>query len=119
MSRIQSDASRFRKIVRGKVREELKRHLGHHELFGREGKNVDQDPEQERAEEDPRKVQEIQSGDDASTIGCRGSLLQKRVQRHAVEAGREVAPLQLFGAALVIGAIVAAKWQAERRSRTA
>jgi uncharacterized sporulation protein YeaH/YhbH (DUF444 family) len=40
MSRIQSDASRFRKIVRGKVREELKRHLGHHELFGREGKHV-------------------------------------------------------------------------------
>ena len=30
-----------------------------------------------------------------------------------------LAPLQLFGAALVIGAIVAAKWQAERRSRTA
>ena len=40
MSRIQSDASRFRKIVRGKVREDLKRHLGHHELFGREGKHV-------------------------------------------------------------------------------
>jgi len=40
MSRIQSDASRFRKIVRGKDREELKRHLGHHELFGREGKHV-------------------------------------------------------------------------------
>jgi uncharacterized sporulation protein YeaH/YhbH (DUF444 family) len=40
MSRIHSDASRFRKIVRGKVREELKRHLGHHELFGREGKHV-------------------------------------------------------------------------------
>ncbi len=40
MSKIQKDASRFRKIVRGKVREELKRHLGHHELFGRRGKNV-------------------------------------------------------------------------------
>ena len=40
MSKIQSDANRFRKIVRGKVREELKRHLGHHELFGRRGKNV-------------------------------------------------------------------------------
>ncbi len=33
--------------------------------------------------------------------------------------GQVLAPLQLFGAALVIGAIVAAKWQAERRSRTA
>jgi uncharacterized sporulation protein YeaH/YhbH (DUF444 family) len=40
MSRIQSDANRFRQIVRGKVREELRRHLGHHELFGREGKRV-------------------------------------------------------------------------------
>lgn len=40
MSRIQSDANRFRQIVRGRVREELRRHLGHQELFGRQGKRV-------------------------------------------------------------------------------
>ena len=40
MSRIQSDLNRFRQIVRGRVREELRRHLGQEELFGRKGRNV-------------------------------------------------------------------------------
>jgi len=40
MSRIQSDVNRFRQIVRGRVREELRRHLGHQEMFGRKGKHV-------------------------------------------------------------------------------
>jgi uncharacterized sporulation protein YeaH/YhbH (DUF444 family) len=40
MSRIQSDVNRFRQIVRGRVREELRKHLGQQELFGRKGKNV-------------------------------------------------------------------------------
>jgi uncharacterized sporulation protein YeaH/YhbH (DUF444 family) len=40
MSRIQSDVSRFRKIVRGRVREELRKHLGHQDLVGRQGKQV-------------------------------------------------------------------------------
>lgn len=40
MPRIQSDVNRFRQIVRGKVREELKKHLGRQELVGREGKRV-------------------------------------------------------------------------------
>ena len=40
MSRIKSDANRFRQIVRGRVREELRKHLGHQEMFGREGKRV-------------------------------------------------------------------------------
>ena len=40
MSRIQSDVSRFRKIVRGHVREELRRHLGQQELIGRQGKKI-------------------------------------------------------------------------------
>jgi uncharacterized sporulation protein YeaH/YhbH (DUF444 family) len=40
MSRIQSDVNRFRKIVRGKVREELRKHLGQHEMLGRQGKQV-------------------------------------------------------------------------------
>jgi uncharacterized sporulation protein YeaH/YhbH (DUF444 family) len=40
MSRIRSDVNRFRKIVRGKVREELRKHLGHHEMFGRRGRQV-------------------------------------------------------------------------------
>ena len=40
MSRIQSDVNRFRQIVRGRVREELRKHLGHQELFGRQGKRV-------------------------------------------------------------------------------
>jgi uncharacterized sporulation protein YeaH/YhbH (DUF444 family) len=40
VSRIQSAVNRFRQIVRGKVREELRKHLGHHEMFGREGKRL-------------------------------------------------------------------------------
>jgi uncharacterized sporulation protein YeaH/YhbH (DUF444 family) len=40
MSRIQSDLNRFRQIVRGRVREELRRHLGQEEMFGRKGRNV-------------------------------------------------------------------------------
>ena len=40
MSRIKSDVNRFRQIVRGRVREELRRHLGHQELIGRQGKRV-------------------------------------------------------------------------------
>ena len=37
MSRIQSDLNRFRQIVRGRVREELRRHLGHQEMIGKHG----------------------------------------------------------------------------------
>ena len=40
MPRIESDVNRFRQIVRGRVREELKKHLGHTELFGRQGGRV-------------------------------------------------------------------------------
>jgi uncharacterized sporulation protein YeaH/YhbH (DUF444 family) len=40
MSRIQPDLSRFKQIVRGRVREELRKHLGRQELIGRQGKNV-------------------------------------------------------------------------------
>jgi uncharacterized sporulation protein YeaH/YhbH (DUF444 family) len=40
MSRIQSDVNRFRQIVRGRVREELRKHLGRQELIGRQGKRL-------------------------------------------------------------------------------
>jgi hypothetical protein len=40
MFRIQSDVTRFRKIVRGRVREELRRHLGRQELFAPQGKQI-------------------------------------------------------------------------------
>ena len=40
MSRIQPDVNRFRQIVRGRVREELRKHLGRQELIGREGKRL-------------------------------------------------------------------------------
>ena len=40
MSRIQPDLSRFKQIVRGRVREELRKHLGRQELIGRQGKHV-------------------------------------------------------------------------------
>ncbi len=40
MSRIQTDLSRFKQIVRGRVREELRKHLGRQELIGRQGKHV-------------------------------------------------------------------------------
>ncbi len=40
MPRIDSDVHRFRQIVRGKVREELKKHLGKTELFGKTGGHI-------------------------------------------------------------------------------
>ena len=40
MSRIQADVNRFRQIVRGRVREELRKHLGRQELIGRQGKRA-------------------------------------------------------------------------------
>ena len=50
MSRIQSDVNRFRQIVRGKVREELRKHLGHHEMVGRRGKRMVSIPVPQRAQ---------------------------------------------------------------------
>jgi hypothetical protein len=38
--KIESDLTRFRQIVRGRVREELRRHLGRYEMFGRQGQKV-------------------------------------------------------------------------------
>jgi uncharacterized sporulation protein YeaH/YhbH (DUF444 family) len=40
MSQIQSDLNRFRQIVRGRVREELRRHLGQQDMMGKHGKRV-------------------------------------------------------------------------------
>ena len=40
MSKIKSDVNRFRQIVRGRVREELRKHLGHQELIARQGKRL-------------------------------------------------------------------------------
>jgi uncharacterized sporulation protein YeaH/YhbH (DUF444 family) len=40
VSRIQPDLNRFRQIVRGRVREELRKHLGQQELIGRRGKQT-------------------------------------------------------------------------------
>jgi hypothetical protein len=39
-TRIEADLNRFRQIVRGRVRDELRRHLGHQELVGRQGKRL-------------------------------------------------------------------------------
>jgi uncharacterized sporulation protein YeaH/YhbH (DUF444 family) len=40
VARIEPDLSRFRQIVKGRVREELRKHLGQHEMLGREGKRT-------------------------------------------------------------------------------
>ncbi|MCP3999056.1 MAG: DUF444 family protein [bacterium] len=40
MPKIESDVNRFKQIVRGRVREELRKHLGRQELIGRQGKHV-------------------------------------------------------------------------------
>ncbi len=39
-TKIESDVNRFRQIVRGRVRDELRRHLGQQELIGRQGKRL-------------------------------------------------------------------------------
>jgi len=39
-TRIETDLNRFRQIVRGRVREELRKHLGQQELIGRQGKRL-------------------------------------------------------------------------------
>jgi sporulation protein YhbH len=38
--KIQRDATRFRQIVRGKIRENLKRYVNHSEMIGRKGRNI-------------------------------------------------------------------------------
>ncbi len=103
MSRIQSDASRFRKIVRGKVREELKRHLGHHELFGREGKHVVSIPvphlELPRFVHDPG-GKGVGQGD-AAGAGGEGNKAGKGPGQHILEAEFSVEELaQMMGEAL-------------------
>ncbi len=40
MPRIESNLNRFRQIVRGRVREELRKHLGRQEMIGRQGRRV-------------------------------------------------------------------------------
>lgn len=40
MARIETDLSRFRQIVRGRVRDELRKHLGRQEMIGRQGRQV-------------------------------------------------------------------------------
>jgi uncharacterized sporulation protein YeaH/YhbH (DUF444 family) len=40
MSRIQTDVNRFKQIVRGRVREELRKHLGRQDMVGKQGKQV-------------------------------------------------------------------------------
>ncbi len=39
-TKIESDLKRFRQIVKGRVREELRKHLGQQEMIGRQGKRV-------------------------------------------------------------------------------
>ena len=39
-TKIESDVNRFRQIVRGRVRDELRRHLGQQELIGSQGKRL-------------------------------------------------------------------------------
>ena len=103
MSKIQSDANRFRQIVRGKVREELKRHLGHHELLGREGKNVVSIPiphlELPRFVHDPG-GQGVGQGDGEGE-GGEGSKAGKDPGKHILEAEFSVDELaQMMGEAL-------------------
>ena len=101
MSRIQSDVNRFRQIVRGRVREELRKHLGHHELIGQQGKHVVSIPvpqlELPRLVHDPG-GQSVGQGEDGAGEG-RGA--GKDPGQHILEAEFTVEELaQMLGEAL-------------------
>jgi uncharacterized sporulation protein YeaH/YhbH (DUF444 family) len=103
MSRIQSDANRFRQIVRGKVRDELRRHLGHQELIGRQGKNVVSIPiphlEMPRFVHDPG-GEGVGQGEGDGT-GGQGSGAGKDPGQHILEAEFSIAELaEMLGDAL-------------------
>jgi uncharacterized sporulation protein YeaH/YhbH (DUF444 family) len=103
MSRIQSDANRFRQIVQGKVRDELRRHLGHQELIGRQGKNVVSIPiphlEMPRFVHDPG-GEGVGQGEGDGT-GGQGSGAGKDPGQHILEAEFSIAELaEMLGDAL-------------------
>ena len=103
MSRIQSDANRFRQIVRGKVRDELRRHLGHQELIGRQGKSVVSIPiphlEMPRFVHDPG-GEGVGQGDGDGT-GGQGSGAGKDPGQHILEAEFSIEELaEMLGEAL-------------------
>ena len=101
MARIESDQNRFRQIVRGRVREELRRHLGHQDLIGTQGGRAVSIPiphlELPHFAHDPG-AQGVGQGDgDAGT----GSQAGKDPGKHMLEAEFSVDELaQLLGEAL-------------------
>ncbi|MCP3980642.1 MAG: DUF444 family protein [bacterium] len=107
VSRIKSDVNRFRQIVRGRVREELRKHLGHQEMIGRQGKRVVSIPipqlEQPHFVHDPG-GQGVGQGDGE---GGEGNKAGKDPGQHMLEAEFTVEELaQMLGEALELPRIV-------------
>ena len=106
MSKIQTDVNRFRKIVRGKVRDELRKHLGHQEMFGRQGKRVVSIPiphlELPHFVHDPG-GRGVGQGDGEGQ-GGQGQKAGKDPGRHILEAEFTVEELaEMLGEALELG----------------
>jgi len=102
MSKIKSDVNRFRQIVRGRVREELRKHLGHQELIGRQGKRIVSIPipqlELPRFVHDPGGGKGVGQGDGQSGSGPGAG---KDPGQHMLEAEFTVEELaQILGDAL-------------------
>lgn len=102
MSKIKSDVNRFRQIVRGRVREELRKHLGHQELIGKQGKRIVSIPipqlELPRFVHDPGGGQGVGQGDGQSGEGPGAG---KDPGRHMLEVEFTVEELaQILGDAL-------------------
>ncbi len=99
MSRIRSDVNRFRQIVRGRVREELRKHLGHQELIGRQGKHVVSIPIPHL--ELPRLVHDTGQGVGQGDGDGNGQKAGKDPGQHILEAEFSVEELaQMLGEAL-------------------
>ena len=101
MSRIRSDQNRFRQIVRGRVREELRKHLGQQEMFGRQGKNIVSIPiphlELPHFAHDPGGGQSVGQGDGDGE----GNKAGNEAGQHVLEAEFSVEELaQMLGEAL-------------------
>ena len=81
-TKIESDVNRFRQIVRGRVREELRRHLGHQELIGRQGKHLVSIPvphlELPRLVHDPG-GQGVGQGEGEAGVHHRGTISKRMV----------------------------------------
>ena len=59
LRKIEKDRNRFHEIVRGKIKQDLKKYVTHHEMLGRKGKNVVSIPMHAFVDSDPPSDEDV------------------------------------------------------------